>query len=110
MLEETKLKVGVQTPFSETYAALQAVRFAWDHADNIKKDRLKQSMRSLLDRPELVDLAINDLAGWKDWTVLDKVMALYDKKALNDAAVKRAVVRYMMDCSRDTDGESGSES
>lgn len=106
LLEETKLKTDVKTPFSETYAAFQALRFAWHYSDNIKKDRLKQSMRLLLDRPELADLAIKDLARWKDWAVQDRVIALYDKKAFDDAAVKRAVVWYTLACSRDTSQNS----
>ncbi len=33
-------------------------------------------MRMLLDRPELADLVIADLARWEDWSVQDKLMAM----------------------------------
>ncbi|GIS58489.1 MAG: hypothetical protein CM1200mP2_07140 [Planctomycetaceae bacterium] len=57
-------------PFSETYAAMQALRFMWSYADGrIAKPRLGQSMRILLDRPKLADLVIADLARWKDWSI-----------------------------------------
>ena len=50
-------------PFSETYAAMQALRFMWSYSEGrISKPRLRQSMRILLERPELADLVIADLA------------------------------------------------
>jgi len=89
-------------PFSETYAAMQALRFMWSYADGrIAKPRLRQSMRILLDRPELADLVIADLARWKDWSIQDRLMTMYDDKAFNVPAIKRAVVRYMLVCSKD---------
>lgn len=106
LLEDTKLKPGVKVPFSETYAAMQAVRFAWNYSDNIKKDRLKQSMRILLDRPEVADLVIADLARWKDWGVQDKLMKLYDEKDYDIPSIKRAIVRYMLVAAKDTKDDS----
>ena len=89
-------------PFSETYAAMQALRFMWSYADGrIAKPRLRQSMRILLERPELADLVIADLARWKDWSIHDRLMSMYDDKAFNVPAIKRAVVRYMLACSKD---------
>ncbi len=102
LLEESKLKPGVKAPFSETYAAMQAVRFVWNYGGNIKKDRLKQSMRMLLDRPELADLVIADLARWKDWSVEDRLMKLYDQEGYDIPTIKRAIVRYMLVASKDT--------
>lgn len=102
VLEDTKLKAGVKVPFSETYAAMQAVRFAWNYSETIEKDRLKQSMRLLLDRPEVADLVIADLARWKDWSVQDRLMKLYEEKDYDIPSIKRAIVRYMLVCSKDT--------
>lgn len=77
VLDEHKLK-NRDVPFSETYAAMQALRFMWKYAEGrIDSGRLRSSMRILLDRPELADLVIADLARWKDWEVQDRLMALY---------------------------------
>ena len=77
VLDEHKLK-NRDVPFSETYAAMQALRFMWKYSEGrIEKDRLRASMRILLDRPELADLVIADLARWKDWGVQDRLMELY---------------------------------
>jgi len=89
-------------PFSETYAAMQALRFMWSYSEGrISKPRLRQSMRILLERPELADLVIADLARWKDWGIQDRLMAMYDDKDFNVPAIKRAVVRYMLVCTKD---------
>ena len=77
LIDETKL-ANRDIPFSETYSAMQALRFMWKYADGrIDKERLKESMRILLDRPELSDLVIADLARWKDWSVQDRLMTIY---------------------------------
>ena len=53
LIEKQKL-TNPKAPFSETYAAMQALRFMWQYGDGrISVDRLRQSMRLLLDRPEL---------------------------------------------------------
>ena len=104
VVEQTKFikSPDKKVPFSETYAAMQALRFVWKYADDrFEEDRLRQSMRILLDRPELADLVIADLARWKDWSVMEQLMALYDAEEYNVPSVKRAIVRYMLTCSKD---------
>ena len=83
--------------FSEVYAAAQGVRFLWTYGNGrISQDRLRKSMRGLLDRPEIVDLVIADLARWEDWSVMDRLMKNYGKGDYSQLAVKRAIVRYML--------------
>jgi hypothetical protein len=92
----------VPLPFSETYAVMQALRFLWTYEPNlIPADRLKESMRLLLDRQELADLVITDLARWKDWTLQDRLMAMYDDEKFAIPAIRRAVVRYLYYCSQE---------
>ena len=83
--------------FSEVYAAAQGVRFLWTYGNGrISQDRLRKSMRGLLDRPEIVDLVIADLARWEDWSVMDRLMKNYGKGDYSQLGVKRAIVRYML--------------
>lgn len=92
----------VPVPFSETYAAMQSVRFMWDYgAGVIKPEHLRAAMRVLLDRPELADLAIADLARWKDWSVMDKLAKLYDQEAYQVPGIKRSIVRYFDAATKD---------
>lgn len=107
MLDEKKL-ANKKAPFSETYAAMQALRFMWQYGDNrISAERLRESMRLLLDRPELADLVIADLARWKDWSVQDRLMALYGKDEYDIPSIKRAVVRFMLASTKDIPESSG---
>ncbi len=101
VLDEHKL-ANKKVPFNETFAAMQALRFMWTYGSGkIAPARLQQSMRNLLDRPELADLVITDLARWKDWSIQDKVMAKYGEGEYNIPPIKRAIVRYMIAASRD---------
>ncbi len=109
LIDDTKLK-DKSVPFSETYAAMQALRFMWTYAEGrIPPDRLRQSMRILLDRPELADLVIADLARWQDWTVQDQLMKLYGADQYDIPSIKRAIVRYMLVCSKDAPDETTGE-
>ena len=85
--------------FSETYAAMQALRFMWTYGNGvIDRDRLRKAMRLPLDRSELTDLVIADLARWKDWEIQPRLMQMYDEETY--PTVKRAIVRFMLVSSR----------
>lgn len=92
----------VPVPFSETYAAMQAVRFMWQYGDGrIPAERLRIAMRTLLSRPELADLAIADLARWKDWGIMAKLAELYDAEAYQIPGIKRSIIRYFDAATKD---------
>lgn len=94
-IEQTKL-ISKTAPHSETLAALHALRFMWTYGDGrINKERLRKSMRLLLDRPELTDLVVADLARWNDWKVLDRLMEMYGSEEYNVSSIKRSIVRYL---------------
>lgn len=98
VIEEAKIK-NPEAPFNETYAAMGAIRFMWKHGRNqLGRERLQSSMRLLLDRPELVDLVVADLARMEDWSVQDRLLELYDDPECDVPAVKRAIVRYFLHC------------
>ncbi len=108
-IDESKF-LSKKVPFSETYAAMQALRFMWQYGDGrIETERLRQSMRLLLDRPELADLVIADLARWKDWSVQERLMELYGQGEYDIPSIKRAIVRYMLAGTKDVPmGEAAS--
>lgn len=111
VLEDAKMRARVaknaageevQLPFSETYAVMQTLRFMWTYEpDRIPRERLKQSMEILLERQELADLVITDLARWKHWSVQDRLMKLYWDEDFAIPAIRRAIVRFLFYCSQD---------
>lgn len=97
-------------PFSETYAGMQALRFLQQYEKGVvPSERLNASMRLLLDRPELSDLVIADLARWKDWSVTNRLVELYGTEGYEVGAVKRAIIRYLTAATRDLPAEKGAE-
>lgn len=95
-IDEWKFK-DRKAAFSETYAAMMGLRFMWQYASGrIPNERLMQSMRILLERPELADLVIADLARWNDWSVQERLMDIYGKGDYNIPSIKRAIIRYML--------------
>jgi hypothetical protein len=107
VIEKAKL-LDKKVPFSETYAAMQALRFMWTYGNGrIPADRLKSSMRLLLDRPELADLVIADLARWKDWSLQPRLIEIYGVEEYNVPSIKRAIIRYMIASTKDIAAGSG---
>lgn len=102
LLEETKIS-DPKVPFSETYAARQAILFLNSYgAGKIPAERLRASLRVLLEkRPEMADLTIGDLGRMKDWGLQSRLMELYGEEAFNVPAVKRSIVRFMLASIRD---------
>lgn len=93
--EEKKL------PFSETYAAVNTLRFLKKYEpDCVPYERLTSSMHLLLERPALSDLIIADLARWKDWSVQNRLMEMFDEEDFQIPSIKRAIVRYMLACEK----------
>ncbi len=109
-IEKTKLQKvsNKEVPFSETYSAMMALRFLWtDGNGRIPPDRLKGSMRLLLDRPEVSDLVITDLARWKDWSIQPRLMDLYGAEEYNIPSIKRSIIRFMIASTKDLPGGGG---
>ncbi|WP_298861251.1 hypothetical protein [uncultured Gimesia sp.] len=99
-IDKTKF-IPKNVAFSETYAAMQALRFMWTYGDErISKERLRKSMQLLLDRPELTDLVVADLARWNDWSVQDRLMKMYGTGDYDIPSIKRAIVRYLLVASK----------
>lgn len=96
LIEKTMIR-DKSAPFSDTYSAVQALRFMWTYSSGtIEKSRLRQSMRIMLDRPEFADLIIADLARWQDWDVRDQLMRLYGQGEYSYPAVKRSIIRFIL--------------
>ena len=108
-IDRLKLK-DRKAPFSETYGVMVALRLLWSHDNGpISRERLKQSMRLLLDRPEVSDLVIADLARWNDWSVQDRLRHLYGAEDYNIPSIKRAIVRFMIASTKDVPADNSTE-
>lgn len=84
--------------YADTYAAIMAIRFHGSEVDVIPRTRLTKSLRYMLDRPDLADLVIPDLAKWEDWSVMGKLVDLFVTADENSSWVRVPVINYLRAC------------
>ncbi|MCR9294331.1 MAG: hypothetical protein NXI32_16555 [bacterium] len=89
---------NTNSQYADTYAAIMALRFHGTDGGVIEKDRVLESMRLILDRPELADLVIPDLARWEDWTQIDKLTELFRGADEKSSWVRVPVINYLRAC------------
>jgi len=89
---------GREIPFTETYAAVMALRFLGEESQNVPRDRVLASLKLLLAEPKLADLVIADLARWQDWSVIDRLVELFEKAEADNIFVREPIVNYLRAC------------
>jgi hypothetical protein len=97
LIEETFLK-NDSADYADTYAAIMALRFHGNEADIISRDRVLQGLRHMLNRPQLADLVIPDLARWEDWSQLEKLVQLFKDANDKSSWVRVPVINYLRAC------------
>lgn len=93
LIDERFLK-NPNVEYTHAYMTIMALRFHGEEGDVIPKDRLLASMRLLLDNPEFADQVITDLSRWEDWSVLDRLMAMY-KNGDEKSYVRQPIITYL---------------
>jgi len=85
--------------FMVRYAALRAVRFLHDYrTDLATKGQLVTGLCILLEQDDIADLAIEDLRKWECCDQADKVLAVVKTTAYKQPIVRRAILRYCLQC------------
>jgi hypothetical protein len=87
-----------QAPYADTYAAIMAVRFHGTEGDIIPRSALVSSLHHVLDRKDLADLVIPDLARWSDWSQIDRLSELFVSADADNNWVRVPVVNYLRAC------------
>jgi hypothetical protein len=89
---------GKDAPFTETYAAVMALRFLGEESELVPRERVLESLRLLLDEPKLADLVIADLARWQDWSVVDRLVTIFKEAKADNIFVREPIVNYLRAC------------
>jgi len=97
LIEELFLK-NKDAEYTDTYAAIMALRFHGTEEKIIPKDRLLAGIRTMLERPQLADLVIPDLARWEDWSVMDRLVELFKNADEDSNWVRVPVINYLRAC------------
>lgn len=87
-----------KAPYADTYGAIMAIRFHGTETDVIPRSELVKSLHHVLNRPDLADLVIPDLARWGDWTQLDRLVELFAAAEADNNWIRVPVVNYVRAC------------
>ena len=92
-------------PFLFRYQGLQTMRFLWDSRpdlvakdDKTAKDEIVKGVAGVLKVPDMADFAIEDLRKWQRWEYCDTVLQMYGAKDLNTPIIRKAILRYALQC------------
>jgi hypothetical protein len=97
LIEDLFLK-NQQAEYADTYAAIMALRFHGNETDVIPRARILEGLRYMLDRPQLADLVIPDLARWEDWSQIERLVRLFKEADDKSSWVRVPVVNYLRAC------------
>jgi hypothetical protein len=97
LIEDSFLK-NKKSDYADTYAAIMALRFHATEGGVIERKRVVDSLRLMLERAELADLVIPDLARWEDWSAMDRLFELYKTADEKTSWVRVPVVNYLRAC------------
>ena len=95
---ETTYLANKEAEYTDTFSAIMALRFHGQNETIIPRERLVKAMRLLLDRPDVADLVIPDLARWQDWESMDRLVELFKKGDKKTSWIRIPVVQYLMAC------------
>ena len=84
--------------YSDTYAAIMALRFHGTDGNVVPKKRVAAALAHMLDRPPVADLVIPDLARLQDWSHVEKLYKLFVNADEKSSWVKLPVVNYLRAC------------
>jgi hypothetical protein len=95
----TDLLKDTEQDFLMRYAGLRTARFLWEQRpDLLPKKDLAEGVALLLAHGDMADFAIEDLRKWKRWEMTDRILELFGKKSHDVNVVKRAILRYALQC------------
>jgi hypothetical protein len=97
-LIEEKFLRNEKSEFTDTMAAVSALRFHATEVEFIDRDRIVKATRALLDRPKMADLIIPDLARWEDWSVMDKLVSMFKESDEDKRWLRVPIISYLIAC------------
>jgi hypothetical protein len=95
---EQRILAQSDARYRDIYSAVLAIRVHGTEFRQISRARLLESLRLVLEKPEVADLVIPDLARWEDWSQIDKLVELFAMPTEKSQYLRVPVVRYLQTC------------
>ena len=83
---------------SNAHAAISAIRVVGQEFDCFSKHRLSRCLHAALERSDLADFVVPDLARWEDWTAFERLEQLYFETDESSTFVRIPIINYMQLC------------
>jgi hypothetical protein len=97
LIEELFLK-NKKADYADTYSAIMALRFHATEGAVIPPKRVLSSMKHVLQRHEIADLVIPDLASGEDWSAVEELFELFKTADEKTTWVRVPVINYLRKC------------
>jgi hypothetical protein len=94
-LIEERFLANPDAQYTHVYATIMALRFHGEETDVLPRERLLEAMRLVLENPEISDQVIPDLARWEDWSILDRLVTMFNESE-QDAWIRQPVISYLL--------------
>lgn len=99
---ELRTLADPKSPDYDAYSLFLAIRFVHRYGNGkITAERIKATMRLLLDRVGMEEVAINYLASVKDWSLQKQLMERYGTGEFGEKSTKQAIVSYLIASTKD---------
>jgi hypothetical protein len=89
---------NAKSEYADTYSAIMALRFHGTEGGVIDREKIVKSVRHMLNRPQLADLVIPDLARWEDWESMDDLVKLFKTADEKSSWVRVPVINFLRAC------------
>ncbi len=81
------------------YAAIAALRFHATETDRVSREQILDAFRVVLDRPQIADMVIMDLARLEDWSVIERLVGIFRAADTDETKWVRApIISYLQAC------------
>lgn len=96
-----KILADRKRSLTQRIAATRTLKFyqGWKPVES--RPELVRCLGIVLDDPETVDLAIEDMRRWEIWDHAARVLALYHSKEQASPILRRGIIRYALCCPRE---------
>jgi hypothetical protein len=96
-ISETILE-NPKAEFGDVYSAILALRVHVQDLHVLPKEQLLAAVRKLLQRSDVADQVIADLARWEDWSVVTQLVDLFKQSEATNSRLRLPIVQYLLAC------------
>jgi hypothetical protein len=97
LIEDQYLTNGCAS-YGDIYSAILALRDVTTSGDDAARQRTVVALRLMLDRPELADLVMPDLARQRDWSQMQRIVQLFKEADPQHSWVRVPTFQYLAQC------------